>query len=236
MNIETRLTEVKQEYLSRILSGNGTLLHEVERYLAAVQGKMLRPRLLLSAAATLGEEAFLSRRTLLLAVAVEMVHNASLLHDDVVDHATDRRGRPSVNHHWSNAIAVLVGDYFLTLTMQLIYEVNDADASNRINRTVAAMVEAELLAQELHTSPTPRSVEAEEAAYLQIIDGKTARLFATACALGNPDFEEYGLHYGRLFQLRDDMADGEATSHTERLIAQETALLRRLTPLPNISL
>ena len=236
MNIKTRLEEVKQEYLARIHSGDGTLLHEVERYLAAVQGKMLRPQLLLAAAATLGPDVFRSRRTLLLAVAVEMLHNASLLHDDVVDHAADRRGRPSVNHRWSNAVAVLVGDYFLTLTMQLLHEANDADASDRINRTVAAMVEAELLAQELATRTSAPSEIESHTAYLRIIDGKTARLFATACALGNPAYEAFGLHYGRLFQLRDDVADGEATPYTEPLLAEEENTLRQLPPLPGFDL
>ena len=61
--------------------------------------------------------------------------------------------------------------------------------------------------------------------YLCIIDGKTARLFATACALGNPEYEEFGLHYGRLFQLRDDIADGEATQWTDILIKEEENIL-----------
>jgi len=79
------------------------------------------------------------------------------------------------------------------------------------------MVEAELLAQEAAVSDDDR--------YLRIIDGKTARLFATACALGNPEYEEFGLHYGRLFQLRDDIDDGEANEYTEGLILQEKNIL-----------
>ena len=65
---------------------------------------------------------------------------------------------------------------------------------------------------------------------LCIVDGKTARLFATACALGNPDYEEFGLHYGRLFQLRDDVADGETTPWTAELIAQEESILNAIKP------
>lgn len=219
MNLEANIAQVRDEYLRRITRGEGTLLREVERYAAARSGKMLRPRMLLAAAATLGDEALNSRRTLLLAVAVEMLHNASLLHDDVIDNDLQRRGQPSVNARFGNATAVLVGDYLLAQIMNLLDEVDDREATRRINQTVIAMTEAELLAQELNTKHLTLNT------YTKIIDGKTARLFATAAALGNPDYEEYGLHYGRLFQLRDDLADGEATPFTGDLIRQEEAAL-----------
>lgn len=211
------LEAVRREYLHRMTQGNGQLLQQVEQYVVSRGGKMLRPQLTLMAAATLGDEALNSRRTLLMATCVEMLHNASLLHDDVIDQSDCRRGQPSVNAQWDNAIAVLVGDYHLAQIMQLLDEANDAEASRLVNSTVMAMVEAELLAKE----PAEPSVER----YLRIIDGKTARLFATACALGNPLYEEFGLHYGRLFQLRDDVADGEDTPWTTSLISQEEAIL-----------
>lgn len=217
MNLEARLEEVRAEYLRRVCSGEGKLLQEVEHYATATCGKMLRPRMLLAAAATRGEEVFGSQRTLLLAVAVEMLHNASLLHDDVVDDDRQRRGQPSVNARWSNAVAVIAGDHLLAQIMMLLDEVDDRDATRRINETVIAMTEAELLAQETIKQRTEQTIEQ----YLAIIDGKTARLFATAAALGNPDHEEFGLHYGRLFQLRDDVADDEATPFTTDLIRQE---------------
>ena len=170
---------------------------------------------------------FLSRMTrgnghLLLATAVEMLHNASLLHDDVIDHSDTRRGKPSVNALWNNSVAVLVGDFLLAQVMRILYEVNEPDTTQRVYQTVEAMVEAELLAQEAVVSDADR--------YLRIIDGKTARLFATACALGNPEYEEFGLHYGRLFQLRDDIDDGEANEYTEGLILQEKNILAAIKP------
>lgn len=227
MNLEAKLSEVRQEYLSRMTRGDISLLQEVEQYITANDGKMLRPYLTLLAAATKGEEVFQSRRTLLLATCVEMLHNVSLLHDDVVDHATTRRSRPSVNHHWGNGVAVLVGDYLLAQTMQLINEIDDRDAAKRINDTVIAMVNSELLNQQvLAGQPLTRDV------YLSIIDGKTACLFATAAALGNPEYEQFGLHYGRLFQLRDDIADHEETAFTADLIAAEENLLQQLPQLP----
>ena len=208
---------VRLEYLRRMTQGNGDLLQQVEQYVVAHEGKMLRPQLTLLAAATLGDAVLNSRRTLLMATCVEMLHNASLLHDDVIDHADSRRGRPSVNAQWDSTVAVLVGDYHLAQIMQLLDEANDADASRMVNKTVIAMVEAELLAKE--------TADLSKERYLCIIDGKTARLFATACALGNPEYEDFGLHYGRLFQLRDDIADGEATQWTDILIKEEENIL-----------
>lgn len=224
IDIDAKLEQVRQEYLMRITRGNGALLREVESYAAARTGKMLRPRMLLSTAATLGHDAFNSRRTLLLAVAVEMLHNASLLHDDVIDNDLQRRGQPSVNARYGNATAVLVGDYLLAQLMNLLNEVDDIDASRRMNKTVLSMAEAELLAQELLNQPN--NLTAKQ--YLTIIDGKTAQLFATAAALGNPAYEDFGLHYGRLFQLRDDIADGDNNQFTEDLIRQEEDAINAL--------
>ena len=215
MNLEDSLQAVRAEFLSRMTRGNGHLLLEVEEFVTSRLGKMLRPQLTLLAADTLGQAS--SRRTLLLATAVEMLHNASLLHDDIIDHSDTRRGKPSVNARWNNSVAVLVGDFLLAQVMRILYEVNEPDTTQRVYQTVEAMVEAELLAQEAAVCDDDR--------YLRIIDGKTARLFATACALGNPEYEEFGLHYGRLFQLRDDIDDGEANEYTEGLILQEKNIL-----------
>lgn len=238
MNLEAKLNEVHDEYLRRMTGDLSPLT-----YATRCNGKMLRPRMLLAAAATLGDNHFHSRRTLLLAVAVEMLHNASLLHDDVIDHADTRRGQPSVNALWGNSTAVLVGDYCLAQIMQLLDEVDDRDATRLLNRTVIDMVQAELLAQQVGSDQWVVDSNREQQGqvlhtshytlhtYLDIIDGKTARLFATACALGNPAYEDYGLHYGRLFQLRDDLADGEATPWTEELIRQEEAILAKMQAL-----
>lgn len=233
MTLEANIELVRDEYLRRVTCGCGDLLREVAAYATRRNGKMLRPRMLLAAAATLGDEVLNSRRTLLLAVAVEMLHNASLLHDDVVDGDATRRGQPSVNARWGNATAVLVGDHLLAQIMTLLDEVDDRDATRRINQTVLAMTEAELLAQEVGNRKSEAGDNSDlgpQTTYLKIIDGKTARLFATAAALGNPACEDYGLHYGRLFQLRDDIADGEATPYTAELIRQEEAALAAIKP------
>ncbi len=230
MNIEDRLQQVRAEYLRRISQGDSTLLRQVQHHLASRTGKMLRPRILLLAAATLGPDRLLAPRTLLLAVAVEMLHNASLLHDDVIDRSPTRRGQPSVNARWNNAVAVLVGDYLLALVMQLLDEINDPDAARLVNQTVLSMVQAELLAQQLDTDNSHLTPDN----YLTIIDGKTANLFATAAALGNPAYRDFGLHYGRLFQLRDDIDDHEENSHTRQLIQQEENAIKNLPIILNI--
>lgn len=233
MNLEPKLEQVRQEYLRRLVdtvdaeSFHETALPSVIDHITSRKGKMLRPRLTLIAAATLGEEHLDERRTLLLATAVEMLHNASLLHDDVIDTADTRRGQPSVNARWGNATAVLVGDWLLAQIMRLLDEVDDRSATRLVNRTVIEMVEAELLQQQVqttHETPLPLT----PATYLKIVDGKTARLFATACALGNPLYEDFGLHYGRLFQMRDDIADGEAPDFIDELIERETQEINKL--------
>jgi len=226
MNLEPNLEQVRQEYLRRLSVGTSheTALHAVLEHITARNGKMLRPRLTLLAASTLGDEHLNSRRTLLLATAVEMLHNASLLHDDVIDRADTRRGQPSVNAHWGNATAVLVGDWLLAQIMRLLDEVDDRNATRLVNSTVIEMVQAELLQQDSSLFTLHSSL------YMKIIDGKTARLFATACALGNPQYEDFGLHYGRLFQMRDDIADGEAPSFVDKLIEQEEAALAAINP------
>lgn len=242
-HIETLLPQVREEYLRRMTGGDSSLLRQVEAYTAGRTGKMLRPRMLLAAASSgctgvspaqcklndhptgsqpLAPNSQLPRRTLLLAVAVEMLHNASLLHDDVIDRDITRRGQPSVNARWNNAVAVLVGDYHLVSIMQLLDEIGERQVSQRFNDTVKSMVEAELLQQELDTEHLTLD------SYLRIIDGKTANLFALAAELGNPALRDYGLHYGRLFQLRDDLADGEATPFTEELIRQEEKILQEI--------
>lgn len=243
MNLEPELEQVRREYLRRMTQGDNTLLRQVEDYISARNGKMLRPRLLLTAAATRGDEALRSRRTQLLAVCVEMLHNASLLHDDIIDRADTRRGQPSVNARWGNATAVLVGDWILAQIMRLLDEVDDRQATRLVNNTVIDMVQAELLqltvaggqriadstrGQQSQAPPTTHCPLPTKENYLRIIDGKTARLFATACALGNPDYEDFGLHYGRLFQMRDDLADGEAPAFAQELIERETQEINNL--------
>ena len=224
MNLQTKLDEVRAEYMNRMTRGDIGLLQQVEQYVTAHDGKMLTME---NAIVGRLSDTLNARRTTLMATAVEMLHNVSLLHDDVIDQADERRSKPSVNARWGNSVAVLAGDYLLAQIMNLLDEIDNREASQRINKTVMAMVEAELLAQEVAQG---QKLDAET--YLRIIDGKTARLFATAAALGNPAYEDFGLHFGRLFQLRDDIDDGEASPFTNHLIEEEERILSTIDTLP----
>ena len=96
------------------------LLHDVEEYLAQIPGKQLRPLILLLSAKACNT---LTHSHILLATAIELLHNATLMHDDVVDESDTRRGHESVRHRWSNQVAVLCGDYYLSQVMSILHEV-----------------------------------------------------------------------------------------------------------------
>ncbi|MCR4659310.1 MAG: polyprenyl synthetase family protein [Bacteroidales bacterium] len=217
--IAQALNMVVSEYNRRITRGANTTLQQVGNHLSALHGKLLRPSLVLLTAATANGGATATRRTLLLATAVEMLHNASLLHDDVIDNTFERRHQPSANAMWGNRAAILTGDYHLAQIMQIMDEVDDRDATRRLTDTVLAMTTAELL--QLETSDVSK---ADIETYRNITCGKTARLMATCCAFGNPAFEQFGLHYGMAFQLRDDLDDNEDTPHTATMLKEEVSL------------
>ena len=219
-SVADELAQLNQIIATTLHSDTELMNTIVTRYLLT-KGKQLRPLLVLLSGRLFGG---ITDRVLYAGAAIEMLHNASLLHDDVIDDDAQRRGQPSVNARWGNTVAVLAGDYLLAQTMALLDEVDDREATRRINETVIAMTEAELLAQSVSDGQWSADT------YLQVIDGKTARLFATACALGNPEYEEFGLHYGRLFQLHDDIADKEAHPFTADLIHQEEAILAAIKP------
>lgn len=191
------------------VEGNG-LLSSVARYALASGGKRIRPALVLLAARTCGAGAL--PRTVMLASVAEMMHAATLIHDDIVDRAAIRRGRPSTAAQWGPEVSVLVGDFLYSRAVQMLV----ADEDLRIMRAFAdatvAMTEAEVLQlQHLWNLQTP------EADYLAIVRGKTAALMSAACrggALASGAADEavealagYGLHLGVGFQLVDDALD-----------------------------
>lgn len=218
--IEQALSKVVDEYRRRLGQGAVELLRQVDGQLAISMGKMLRPRLVLLSTAILDENLVNDRRTILLATAAEMLHNASLLHDDVVDGSAERRGLPSVNSRWDNRTAILTGDYHLAQVMQIMEEVGDRNATQKLIETVIAMTTAELLQIENHNNVS------EMGTYSRITCGKTARLMATCCAFGNPELEQFGLHYGMAFQLRDDIDDNESTPFTAQMLENEIKLAK----------
>ena len=199
------------------LDSDVALVRQVAQYIVASGGKRLRPALLLLAcgAAGLGEkggEKDGGEARFALAAAVEFIHTATLLHDDVVDESQLRRGRSTASAAFGNAAAVLVGDFLYSRAFQMMVEAGDmrvmrvmADATN----TIAA---GEVL--QLMGSHDP---EVDEARYLEVIRRKTAKLFEASARLGavlarspapvEAGLADYGMHVGTAFQLIDDVLD-----------------------------
>jgi octaprenyl-diphosphate synthase len=207
--ISRELQEV-EERLQSPVEDNGALLAVVARYALASGGKRIRPALLLLAAKACGADG--CDRGITLASATEMMHAATLLHDDIVDRAATRRGRPSAMARWGADVSVLVGDFLYSRAIQDLV----ADRDRRILRAFAdatvAMTEAEVLQLQFL-----RDLGIGEADYLKIVTGKTAALMSAACRAGAlmADAPEsavealaaFGLDLGIGFQLVDDALD-----------------------------
>ena len=143
---------------------------------------------------------------------MELLHTATLVHDDVVDNAETRRGLPSINNIWKNKVGVLMGDYLLARGLMLAVEANDFDFLKVITGTVRRMSEGELL----QISKT-RKLNNDEETYFKIISDKTASLLSTCCEVGALSattdenkikaMKEYGENLGIAFQIRDDILD-----------------------------
>ena len=186
------------------------LLEQVVDYISHFPGKQLRPLLVLLSAKACQP---LSPMHVKLAAAVEILHNASLMHDDVVDESNSRRHHDSVRYRWSNQVAVLCGDFFLAQVMALMQEVDNRMAVKSLAQTVATMSQGELM----QLAAVHKKVKASS--YINIIGSKTASLMATCCQFGSfapgshtdtpysKALYDFGYHYGIVFQIRDDLND-----------------------------
>jgi octaprenyl-diphosphate synthase len=192
-----------------LIKSDAHLLQRINHYVFQAPGKQLRPMLVLLAAGACGG---ITPRSLRGAILVQLLHQASLAHDDVVDEATHRRNRPTINTVWNNKLAVLFGDYLLTKILHLTIQHQDHDLLALITTTIQAMSEGELLQlTQVHTLDTT------EAVYLDIIHKKTAHLFGTCLALGAmtagastiqmTSLRQVGEQLGMAFQLKDDWLD-----------------------------
>ncbi len=188
------------------------LIPQLAGHLVAAGGKRLRPMLTLASARLCG---YRGDAHIGLACAVEFIHTATLLHDDVVDESDLRRGLPTANAVWSNQASVLVGDFLFSRAFQLMVESGSLEVLRILADAAATIAEGEV--GQLITANEP---ETAEAAYLEIIRGKTAALFAAATRVGaviadRPPHEAealdaYGLNLGIAFQLVDDVLDYSA--------------------------
>lgn len=189
------------------------LLDWITRYIVRRKGKQIRPLLVYLTARCYGECGERTRRA---AALVELLHTATLVHDDVVDGAPMRRGFWSINALWKNKIAVLIGDYLLSRGLLLALEHHDYKVLHLTSDAVKRMSEGELLQIE-----KARRLDITEEVYFRIISAKTASLMATCCAVGvasvvagedEPRIEharKFGEILGVVFQMRDDLLDFE---------------------------
>ena len=194
------------------LTSDVVLINQIGQYIVSSGGKRLRPVLLLLAAKALG---YKENHHLTLAAVVEFIHTATLLHDDVVDDSDLRRGRNTVNAVWGNAASVLVGDYLLSKTFEMMVCTGSMRVMNLVSHTTTAIAEGEVL--QLLNVHNPATTEES---YLEVISRKTAILFSTSVQLAavlteSPEetelaFRNYGLHLGIAFQLIDDVLDYKA--------------------------
>ncbi len=203
--------EIKEfeQYFKQNMKSRAPLLDRIMQYIVKRKGKQLRPMFVLLSAKLGGKITETSYRA---ASLVELLHTATLVHDDVVDEAMERRGFFSINALWKNKVAVLVGDYLLSKGLLLSLDNNDFQVLKIMSEAVRQMSEGELLQIE-----KARNLNLKEDIYYEIIKGKTASLLAAACSAGAyttfKDAESvekmrlFGEKTGMAFQIKDDLFD-----------------------------
>ncbi|MCO5251533.1 MAG: polyprenyl synthetase family protein [Candidatus Kapabacteria bacterium] len=196
-------------YFKGTLNTNVPLLNLIIKYVAQRKGKQLRPILVFLSAKICGE---VNPRSFVGASLVELLHSATLIHDDVVDEASERRGLASINAKWNNKIAVLIGDFLLSKGLLTAIDNEEFDFLHAVSVAVKRMSEGELLSID-----KSRSTSIDEETYFRIIGDKTASLLSSCCKIGamsattNTEYHqalsEYGENIGIAFQIKDDMLD-----------------------------
>ena len=191
------------------LGSDVPFIEKAGRYIAEGGGKRVRPALLLLAARLLGHD---GEEEVTYAAVVEFIHTATLIHDDVIDHASLRRGQTTLNHLWGNNLTVLLGDWIYTKAMQMALSHGQVDVIQRLCNATLKMTEGELLAFQRLGAPDLSMDE-----YFEIIDRKTAHLFAAAASIPSlipphrPEagqvLSRFGRSLGICFQLVDDLLD-----------------------------
>jgi len=213
--VETEMSEF-ESYFNRTMKSNIPLLKIILNYILRRKGKQMRPLLVFLTAGLNGK---ITESAYIAATLIELLHTTSLVHDDVVDEAEERRGALSVNALWNSKIAVLVGDYMLSKGLLISVEKSRYDMLEIVSEAVKAMTEGELL--QLQKS---RKLNIKEDDYYKIIISKTAALIAACTATGaisatdDQDtiqlMKDFGENIGIAFQIRDDILDYEANGLT----------------------
>jgi polyprenyl synthetase len=217
--------ELFEQKFRNSMSSKVALLNRITYYIVNRKGKQMRPMFVFLVAKMLSNDSKVSERTYRGASVIELIHTATLVHDDVVDDSNKRRGFFSINALWKNKIAVLVGDYLLSKGLLLSIDNGDFDLLRIISVAVREMSEGELLQIE-----KARRLDIVEEVYYEIIRQKTATLIAACCAMGacsvqpeQPELIEkmrlFGEYIGMAFQIKDDLFD-----YTEDAIGKPTGI------------
>ncbi len=198
-----------RDYFKESMTSNLRIVDEVAKYLVRHKGKQLRPMLVIVSARTIAEP---TRSSYLAAVVVELLHTATLVHDDVVDEAELRRGFPTINKIWKNKISILMGDYLLAKSLIIATEIGNIELMNVIANVAKSMSKGELLQIQ-----KARKLNITEEDYFQLIRDKTASLISACCEIGamTSDADDYqrqilrdfGMNLGIAFQIKDDLLD-----------------------------
>ena len=211
-NITSPITEdikIFQLEFDRALSSDVSLINTISKYMVRNRGKNIRPILTILSSRLIDEP---NQNTYRAAAMMELLHVATLIHDDVVDDATKRRGKPSINRIWKNKISVLMGDFILSKALINMIGIRDFDALEKISNTAEKLSAGEIL--QLEKSITGSMTEE---VYFNMISQKTASLIATSCELGaittsklakdRKATHDYGESLGMAFQIKDDLFD-----------------------------
>jgi len=204
--------ELFEIFFSDSMSSKVALLNRITHFIVKRKGKQMRPMFVFLSAKLLSKENKVCERTYRGAAVIELIHTATLVHDDIVDDSNQRRGFFSINALWKNKIAVLVGDYLLSKGLLLSIENEDFDLLKIISVAVREMSQGELLQIE-----KSRKLDITEDVYFKIIKQKTASLLAACCAIGAKsvnnseekvfEFHKFGELIGIAFQIKDDLFD-----------------------------
>jgi octaprenyl-diphosphate synthase len=203
-----RLDEV-EKFFDREFKAAQPMVRDVATYVLGSGGKRLRPAFVLLVSRMLG---YKGERDVRYAAVLEMIHTATLIHDDIIDESDLRRGQPTANNTWGNQTTVLVGDWLYTRTMDLCLELGDVDVMRTLTSATLRMTEGEILADRVRGR-----LDVDESTYMDITQRKTAELFAAACALPalfqpatlhlTEGLLDFGRSVGISFQLVDDLLD-----------------------------
>jgi octaprenyl-diphosphate synthase len=211
--VEQDLKEFNK-FFKEQMKTNVSLLNLIIQYMTRKRGKQVRPTLVFLSALLCGD---ISRRSYTGAAMIELLHTATLIHDDVVDEASERRGMASINATWNNKIAVLIGDFLLSKGLLASIDKGEFDFLRATSHAVRRMSEGELL--QIQKS---REIDIDEETYFKIISDKTASLMASCCEIGaisatddkdtHMKMRQFGEYLGIAFQIKDDIMDYQSRS------------------------